>query len=355
MTFFIKYRKLNSMRRKLLLLVLLLVRIDLTSSQLRYNYTPYSFDTLEEFPFKASHITLTAVIEETPEYISYKGYFTTMNRKMSLYFGLPKGRESPPSHIHIMIRDFQLHYNYIPGQAIKNIAKKYLQEGIAVIAPDFFGFGDSDEPPIGTANAAEAYLIMPINVSELYLSLSQQLKVHSQTIAPTLQPSLPDYFSKISLWGRGDGGFVALHSLALLKEPIPTVLWSPTTIDFASAWTFFRSQYSAIAGKSAQKFLEYFNQSYAIHNFTISRNLFRIASTTPIRLHHGSLDEHIPVQWTQKFIDDIKEENSHREANQVLPIKLEYHIHPKATHDLANNDALIIANDISWLKSLKIN
>ncbi|NIZ46658.1 hypothetical protein PVA44_04815 [Entomospira nematocerorum] len=340
-----------------IIIILTLMSLSSISAQLRYNYHPYSFQSLQTYPFKQSAITLHSVIEDTPEYTSYIASFTTMNRSMSLYFAIPKlpaGKKL--DSIMIMLRDFHQHYSYTTGKAVESIAKEYLRSGIAIIAPDFFGFADSSEPPLGTANSAEAYLIMPINTAELYLSLASNFTIHYSTIAERYHP-IPSAltFNHIALWGHGDGGLTALHTLAILQEPIPTILWAPVTIDFANAWAFSRAQYSAIASKNAKQFVTEFEQNYRMTHYNIKENLHYIAPKTPIFLHHGENDTNTPVLWSQSLVNAMNMENSKRKLKGINPILFQYNMHPRADHQLQPLQTQIILHDIAWLRQAFVN
>ncbi|NIZ40866.1 hypothetical protein PVA45_05050 [Entomospira entomophila] len=335
-----------------MIIILTLLTLPSLSAQLRYNYQPYTFQSLQSYPFKASSIILHSVIEDTPEYISYIASFTTMNRHMSLFFAIPKlSAGERLESVTIMLRDFHQHYTYSTGISIQSIAKEYLRAGIAVIAPDFFGFADSAEPPLGTANSAEAYLIMPINTAELYLSLSNNLIIHYETLAERYHPNPANItFKNIALWGHGDGGLTALHTLVILQEPIPTILWAPVSLDFANAWAFSRAQYSAIASKNAKQFVTEFERNYRISHYNIKENLDSIAPRTPIFLHHGENDNNTPVQWSHTLIKAISAENSSRNNQGIEPILFQYTMHPFLDHQLQPLQAQIILNDIAWMQ-----
>lgn len=328
----------------------MLFLVNHLSAQLRYNYAPYSFEAMQNYPFKSSEIVLTQVLRETPEYIGYEAYFHTMGRKMSLFVGVPRGQLEPSKGAVILLRPFQPHYNYTTGQAVEKIAQAYMLAGYVVIAPDFFGFGLSEDAPMGMANSAETYLMMPINTVELYLTLQRSPLFLSQRIPSSLRPLLPERFQQIALWGQGDGGYVALHTLALLGEPIPTILWSPVTLDFAHAWSFFRQQYSLIAGRNAQQFVQEFLRFYKVSDYAILNNLHRIAQTTPIRLTHGEADARVPLAWSQQFINSVQKENTQRRAENIKSIDLSYTLIAQAPHDLMKHTPNIVLNDIAWLK-----
>jgi pimeloyl-ACP methyl ester carboxylesterase len=328
------------MSKSISTLSLVLFFVQVACAQLRYNYSGYSFEALQGYPFKESPIVLKKIIEQQSGYTSYEGQYQTMSRKMSLFVGIPH-QASTNGKVIIMSRAFQQHYNYATGQAIQEVAKVYLQAGYVVVAPDFFGFGHSEEAPIGGANSAETYLMMPINITIRFDPLLME----------EVQQALPGEFTQVAFWGQGDGGYVMLHALALLKEPIPTILWSPVTVDFVQAWSFFRSQYSAVASKSAQKFVDDFQQLYNISDYDISANLPRLAQTTPIKLNHGQADAIIPLSWSRNFIQQVQQENEQRQQNNQLPIALEYALIPQANHNLASHSSNITAGDLAWLQS----
>jgi hypothetical protein len=331
----------------------LLFFTNVAMAQLKYNYTPYSIQSLHNFPFQSSPISLTKVIEESAHFTIYQGTYTTMRRKMSLYVGVPKLPSNQlPSEAIILLRDFQHHLGYSTGQAVDAVAKEYLLAGFVVVAPDFFGFAQSDAPPIGEANSIESYLIMPVNAAELYFSLANNPIITSTTLSGYKKPILPDHFSLVALWGLGNGGLVALQTLAITQEPIPTILWAPVTQDFLHAWAFFRSSYSDIAKRNANRFVDDFQRHYQLKSFSLSDNLQTIAPKTLIVLHHGTQDDTIPIGWSEQFQQKINQENSKRNDNRIEPIRLRYNAHTDLGHNLEASRSQLVTGDILLLRSL---
>jgi dienelactone hydrolase len=323
-----------------LLIILPLSAID--------NYTPYSFNNLVNYPFKPSIITLTKVIENNNDFITYQGTFQTMGRTMSLYLGVPKSPLGAKSQgVVLMLRGHQNIAGYDTGKGTQYPARAYMRAGFIIVSPDFFGFGTSDAPPFGEINSAESYLIMPISAIELLRSLETPQIKFATGISPhpLLQSSS---LGSIKLWGHSNGGLVALHLLALTGQSLPTVLWAPVSLDFAHASAFYKGRNNPVASAKATQFIEKFTKIYNLKEYSLQYQLHRIAPSTPIMLRQGDKDNAVPYTWSEQFNKKMIDENHRRTLISIKPINFEYILYKGANHNLEPYWAQILPADIAW-------
>ncbi len=312
------------------------------------NYTPYSFNNLVNYPFKASPITLIKVLDDTHEFTTYQATFQTMGRTMSLYVGVPKlYANTAPHGVVLMLRGHQNTAGYTTGKGTQYPARAYMRAGFIIVSPDFFGFATSDAPPFGEVNSTESYLIMPINAVELLRSLETPQIKFAAGVAPhpLLQRSS---LGPIKLWGHSNGGLVALHLLQLTGQPFPTVLWAPVTLDFAHASAFYRSRRNAEAGARASAFIQEFQTQYILNDYAMQHQLHRIAPNTAIVLRQGDQDPLVPQAWSDTFNETVQVENRRREQAGIKPIHFQYKLYKGANHNLEPYWLQILPADVAW-------
>lgn len=337
----------------------------------------YTLTALADYPYQTSPITIEKILSVNDDYSSYLFSYTTVGKKMTGQLNVPANTAiSNPAKVIIMLRGYVPLNIYTTGVGTKNAAAVYAQAGFITIAPDFFGYGDSDPEPTDTW---QARFEKPIVVIELLKSLQTQplvipadttldstalggtpkrpLSTTGQTITPT----------SFGFWGHSNGGQIALSVLEVLNQPFPTTLWAPVTVPFPYSILFFSDE-SDDEGKATRKWISIFEQDYDVFDFSLTQHISRL--TGPLQLHHGTADEAALTVWSDEFVDKIKAENLKRTAAQqeledslpattgatataaaVLdPIDLTYFTYPGADHNLQPGWDTVVERDLVFFK-----
>ncbi len=281
----------------------------------------YSITNLKKYPFKASQITITEKKEEQADYSSYTFSYQTTDKTMTGLLNLPASATADTNltldtkiPIIIMIRGWVPAASYYPGMGTSHAGQVFAKHGYATLAIDFFGYGDSDPEP---EDSWEARFIKPINIIELILSLKENPKLNltnQQTV--TLDPN------KIGIWAHSNGGQIALSTLEINSQPIPTTLWAPVTAPFPYSILFFSDEHDD-EGKNMRAWLAIFEKKYDVFDFSLTQHLDLL--TGPFQIHHGLADEAALPAWSIEFLQKIDQENEQRGK------KLETKTKPTAT------------------------
>jgi alpha-beta hydrolase superfamily lysophospholipase len=221
----------------------------------------------------------------------------------------------------LMLRGHQNERGYYTGKGTEYPARRYLQNGYAVAAPDFLGYGGSSQTP-QPAMAHQFY--STVNAMELYLSLVSPKISFASGVPAASVTALPASFKKIVLWGHSNGGQVAIQFLEVVQKPIPTVLWAPVSLAFPDSMAFYQ--------KNRTGWAEQFKQEKPAQDYSLYNYLSRIAPNTPILLEQGSQDTSVPQSWSDDFVKAIAVENEKRA--QTSRIALTYIVYPGANHNL---------------------
>jgi hypothetical protein len=340
----------------------------------------YSIKNLKDRTYQASQIVLEKIIKEEEKFTAYQFSYQTMDKKMTGQINIPhslnnslNNKSADAYPVIIMLRGFVPAESYYTGMGTKNAAAVFASNGYITLAPDFFGFGKSDDD---LENSWEGRFIKPVNVIELIETIKSQ-----QTLTILEEFNKNGYLEKqttfdtqkIGIWAHSNGGQIALTTLEVVSEPIPTTLWAPVTAPFPYSILFFTDEMDD-EGKETRAWISLFEKDYNVFEFSISQHLNKL--TGPIQIHHGTADDAALIAWSDEFIDKIGIENSKRktrkkeieeaeknlestteakqktepnsedEATILEQIKIDYFRYPGTNHNMQPNWQTVVNRDL---------
>ncbi len=243
----------------------------------------YSFSRLQSRTYQPTHIALERIIAKKPEYTAYLFSFLSDGKRVTGQLNLPNAPGKKP--VIMMIRGFVDKDQYKTGVGTRPAAEYFAQHGYITIAPDFLGYGESDQE---SSDVLESRFEKPVTVLNLLASI------------PTLQQVNP---KKIGIWGHSNGGQIALSVLEISRKAYPTTLWAPVTMKFPDSILQFVDELPD-KGDYLKTQLDIFHERYADADYSIDQYLDAIAA--PLQLHQGTKDESVPIAWSLTFVEKVK-------------------------------------------------
>lgn len=316
-------------------------------------YADYTFDALSQRQFAADKITIGNPIEGDKNYSAYFFYFSSAAKKVSGAINLPLLAEnlSPekslsgkkisseegdlstklnPSPIIIMIRGYADKEIYFTGLGTRKAAAFFAQNGFVTLAPDFLGFGQSDDETLDI-------LLNRFQRPETILSLLASLSNLNQSLEKKGLPTRVDP-QKVFLWGHSNGGQIAISILEITRRSIPTVLWAPVTAGFPESILNYASEQD----EGGQKVINAVEELKSITDpklFSITEYLSQ--TEAPLQIHQGTADEYLSPDWTDSFVSRLKE----------LGKNVTFYSYYKDDHNLKKNWDLVIQRDLKFFQS----
>lgn len=251
------------------------------------------------------------------------------SKKVSGQINQPTGSEPAGGWpVVIMIRGYVDREIYQSGIGTQHGAEYFADNGFITLAPDFFGYGESDMPP---NNSLEERFLCPIEVLQLIASVKN------------LPQANPD---KISIWGHSNGGQIALSVLEISGKNYPTSLWAPVSKPFPYSILYYTDEYDDY-GKALRKLIAGFDTQYEANEFSI-HNYYDWIGEAPIQIHQGTADESVPLKWSEDLEKTLKEKGK--------TVKL--YVYPGADHNLAgpsislgvNSWNLAVQRSLDWFR-----
>lgn len=277
----------------------------------------YSFETLRKREFLGGEIKLEWVLKEEEKYTSYLFFFESEGRKISGQANLPKG--SGPFLVVVMLRGYVDDKIYTTGMGTKKAAGVFAENGFITLAPDFLGFGGSDDT---YPDILEDRFVRPIIVLDLLASIK------------TLEKADPE---KIVIWGHSNGGQIALSVLEISQKPIPTTLWAPVTKGFPESVLTYMGQMDDL-GLKVKKRIDQFLLDYDPAKFSITSYFSDIKA--PLQAHQGTGDEYIESEWTEEFVNKM----------ESLGKDITYYKYKGDDHNLRINWDTVVSRDLEFFR-----
>lgn len=268
------------------------------------NLDKYTIDNLSKRQGMAGQIVLEEAIATASAYTVYRFHFLSGGKTVTGLAHIPLDTdESHPHPVVVQIRGYVDHSVYEPGMGTKRSAEVFAQQGMISLAPDFLGYGNSDNP---SADVFEERFQTYVVVLDLLASAS----------------SLPGAdASRVGLWAHSNGGQIALTVLEITKGTYPTVLWAPVTRAFPYSILYYTDE-ADDKGKALRKKLSEFERDYDVDLYTMVNYTDRIAA--PLQIHQGDADEAVPEKWSKEFVAMLKTHDA----------DVEYFVYPGADHNL---------------------
>jgi uncharacterized protein len=307
-------------------------------------FLAYTIPALASRSFTATGpIVLTQTTKTDPAFSSVTFKFTTMGKTMSGLLNIPTGPASTSGWpTLIMVRGFVAPEDYQPGVGTKNAAEFFAQHGYVTIAPDFFGYGQSEAD---FSDSWESRFTKPIQLAELIktvemyptLTASPGAELKLSANSPKLNPA------KLGIWAHSNGGQITLTTLEALHKPIPATFWAPVTAPFPYSLLYFSDE-NDDEGKLTRNWIAQFERDYDAFDFSLTQHLDLLHGT--YQLHHGTADDSALKAWSDEFLAKVKKTNTNRpKDDQII---FHYFTYPGANHNLQPGWDAAIQRDLEY-------
>lgn len=312
----------------------------------------YTIENLSRADIKPGRLKILEKINEEDEFSSYLFEFEfnptidgLLTKKTTGQINLPTGStadgqvrqvsQNEKLPVVIMFRGYIDQKLYKTGDGTRNASNFFAQQGFITIAPDFLGYGESDEE---AANIFESRFQTYVTA----LSLLKTLEKFSENSNPASAPdqltnSLINY-STIFLWGHSNGGQIALTALEITGKNYPTTLWAPVSKPFPYSVLHYTDE-SEDKGKLIRKELSKFEGDYDVELYSLANYFDRI--NTPLQIHQGLADDAVPASWSNDLVSRLKD----------LGKVVTHYKYPETDHNMRPSWDTVIKRDLEFFKN----
>jgi len=296
----------------------------------------YTFENLKKNKFKQSPIILDIVLDEKENSISQLFFYNIRDvvngenkeKRVGGLINIPKKEGIYP--VVVMMRGFVPVEAYTTGIGTKRVGEFFAQNGLITIAPDFLGYGQSDNP---SQNSIEERL----QTYTTALTLLSSLDNLNTGLIASYSGRIKADVSKIGIWGHSNGGQIALSVLEITGKNYPTVLWAPVSKPFPYSILYFTDEFDD-HGKALRKVVADFENDYNIELYSSSN--FYSWIKAPLEVHQGTADDAVPLKWSDNLVADLTKLNK----------DVTYFTYPGADHNLLPGWEVAVQRSLDFYK-----
>lgn len=284
----------------------------------------YTIENLSKQEIPKANIQIESTLKEEDNYTTSLFTFSfdpTLSakekKKVSGLINIPKQKGQLP--LVVMFRGYVDQKVYKTGTGTQRAGEYFADNGFITVAPDFLGYGESDPE------------------AESIFESRFQTYVTALTLLKSLN-SISNWDTKnLFIWAHSNGGQIALTTLEVTGQPIPSTLWAPVSKPFPYSILYYTDE-SDDRGKLIRKELAKFEQSYDPDLYAIDLYFDRI--TAPIQLHQGTNDDAVPVNWSDALSKNLK----------TLNKDVTYYKYNEADHNLNPSWNLVVSRDLKFFE-----
>ena len=244
-----------------------------------------SLSALMKRDYHGSDLAIKKVLAENRYYTRYLITYKSNGFTISGIMNLPKGKG--PFPVIITNHGFIDPNVYTVGRGLKREQDYLARRGYIVVHPDYRNHAFSDRDDSDVAGFRLGYVIDAINC------------------IMAVKNSERKYFdkNKIGLLGHSMGGGVVLNILVTKPELAgAAVLFAPVSADYRdnfTRWLWRRKRHPEIAEKIIALYGSPETNPAFWDGLSAVNYLANIRA--PIMIHHGTADESVPIEWSEKL------------------------------------------------------
>lgn len=266
---------------------------------------PLQIEAMRAIEYPGSDIVIESVLDPGVNYNRYYVSYLSEGLKIYALMTVPHG-EKPATGWPVII----FNHGFIPPDVYRT-TERYVayvdliaRSGYIVLRSDYRGHDRSEGEPTG-AYGHPGYTVDVLNA------------VASMKRYPDADPN------RIGMWGHSMGGYITLRSMVISKDIKAGVIWAGVVASYPDMLTGWRRGSSASGQPTSTpnprswrfQLANQYGSPEENPEFwrSISANSYVHEISGPLQLHHGTLDEDVPLEFSELLFYDMINANQYVE------------------------------------------
>lgn len=279
---------------KILILIIILFNLFMPANSIAKQPAetePPSIPSLMEKEFDGRDMKRVKVLAKNKAYTRYLITYMSGEHKISGIMNVPVGKG--PFPVLILNHGYINPKYYTVGRGLKREQDYFAKRGYVVIHPDYRNHGLSDKDPKSAQNLRLGYVEDVINA----------------VIA--LRESNYKFIDKdnIGMLGHSLGGGIALNILVSKPDLVKAVaLYAPVSADYIDNFNRWIKKGNP---KVAEKIILIYGDEQTNPKFweELSAINYLANIKSPILLQHGTADKSVPIEWSERLVTALRDNN----------------------------------------------
>ncbi|MCF7812532.1 alpha/beta fold hydrolase [Candidatus Gracilibacteria bacterium] len=253
---------------------------------------PLSFRSFWQQDFEGTDFTIGKLLST---YETHKSYFITYQSnglKISGTLHVPEGEG--PFPVLILNHGYFPPNTYTNGYGFGREQKYFARHGYVVLHIDYRGYAYSDDDTFGLNSQRWGYTGYATDAINAVLALKNASLEYTD-------------MSRVGMFGHSLGGAVTLNVIAANPDLIDAaVIWGSSSGDYQKNFEqWSRRRLTEEAQKTFEKVFGDIDDSQSFRALSSQTYFDRIQ--TPISIHHGTVDDDVPITWSQSTRDILRD------------------------------------------------
>ena len=264
---------------------------------------PLQIEAMRAQEYPGSDIVIENELDPGVNYRRFYVSYLSEGLKIYALMTVPNG-EKPPTGWPVVI----FNHGFIPPDVYRT-TERYIayvdliaRSGYIVFRSDYRGHDRSEGEPSG-AYSNTGYTVDVLNA------------VGSMKRYPDADPN------RIGMWGHSMGGYITLRSMVVTQDIKAGVIWAGVVASYPDLLSRWRRGPSAVPTRTPNprswrvELVNQFGSPETNPEFwrSISANSYVHEISGPIQLHHGTLDEDVPLEFSELLFYEMINANQYVE------------------------------------------
>lgn len=289
-------------------------------------FTDDSIPVMAEKQFQGSDLKLGKILASNESYTRYAITYKSEGFLISGIMNVPVGKG--PFPVLILNHGFIEPKNYSVGQGLRREQDFLARNGYVVLHSDYRNYGDSDFDSDNDVRPRSGY------VEDIINAIS------------AVKNSELTFFDKenIGMLGHSMGGGIALNTMVTKPEIAKAyVLLAPINSTYKvnfDKWVVPDEEFSGIAEKFYQRYGTYQENPEFWESISAVNYFDKIQA--PIMLHQGTVDDQVPLEWSQELAQNLKSKGK----------EITYYEYLGEPHTFINAQAIVMQRTLEFFDEI---